>query len=180
MDIGNILLGGLVGAVMGFVLTPAIRAIWFKFFHRPKPKHLIGNWTAYHWTYLRGKPVLYRATWRIRRGFAHPFSVTAILCGGMRYKGHIQVEEHHICVTVKSHDHAETGSFRFPHRLPSNDEPLVGFWLSYDHDKLVATGASVLLASDMRHEEVERTLRSFVRAEGDKPLMRAEDQMKSR
>lgn len=170
--INEIIVSAFVGAVFGFILGPLLRAIYFKVFHKPKPKHLINNWIEYHWTYKNDQPVFYKATWKIRRGLRYPFSIKVTLSDGMVYKGHMKSEDDHLIVITDSKDHSETVIWRFPKRLPSNDSPLVGFWLSYDHDKIIATGGVVLLKNEIPEEEAKSILSRTIRDEKDIPLMR--------
>ena len=177
MDTFKWLAGPFVGAIIGLTLGPLWKALYFKLLHRPKPKYLIDDWVEYHWTYKNDQPVFYTAQWKIRRGIRHPFRVNQVLSDGMIYTGYIKTEDDNLIVMTESKDHSETITWRFPKRLPSNDKPLIGFWLSYDHDKIIATGGVILLKSKISEEQAKSILFQTIRDEAGIPLMRETKRM---
>lgn len=153
-----------IGAIVGLALPYTLK-VGYYFFKLFKKTHLDGLWYNYHWSYKNKQPVIFESTWEIKRGILQSFAITACYSdSGLLYKGHIRIEGDQLMVVFGSTQHSEHPVYRFPYPIQSNCQMLHGLWLSFDHDKNIASGGAVVsrsrLTVSQAEEEIKRTLKS--------------------
>lgn len=81
----------------------------------------------------------------------------------MKYNGYLTLEgEDRIIFFGKSTTQNERVVFRFPNPLGSANDIVFGLWLSYDHDKYIASGGALLTKENLTNEQAEETLREHI------------------
>lgn len=158
----EILLKAFLAAIITLILERAPK-IYESIVIRRKHFSLIGDtWKSFHYTTRKGKPEVIESDWTIKRGTLSPFKVT-FEQPGLKYKGRIIFEgDDRILVYAKATTQNETVVYRFPNPLPSNGDSVSGLWMSYDHDKNIASGGSLLTRESIAKEEAKPRLISNI------------------
>jgi hypothetical protein len=140
------------------VAAVAARAIWL-FRQRRSRSFLIGSWFSYHWTFINERPTIVQGELEI--SFS-PASLRAslrfeLLQRGtlLRYRGDSSFEGDHLLLTLKSKDFKETTVIRLDIPLESKGDIIPGFWLGFNHDKKLSTGALLLCRNQQPEEFID-------------------------
>ena len=160
------LLYALLHAIIVAVLTLALERapkVYGSWAIRRRYFALLGdNWKGFHYSFKRGKPVLIESTWKITKGYMTPFKVIWEQ-PELTYKGRLKLEgDDRIIVDVKAKTQNERVVFRFPNPLLSTRDIVWGLWLSYDHDKHIASGGALLTKEDLTREQAEKELKDHI------------------
>lgn len=155
----------LISAIVGFLLPYVIKVIVFLFL-RFRKNYLEGKWHHYHWTYLKNNPILIHSEWRIKKGILHRFIVQAKqIRTKLFYKGYIKIEGDGLFLVFHSNQHDEHPVYRFPYPISSNCDLIHGLWLSFDHDKKIASGGSLLSRNEIPEDKIVGLLKSKLKSE---------------
>lgn len=130
---------------------------------RRRRSFLLGDWHGYHATFYAGQPVIVHDTFRVRRGVRGALIVSAEqndgLAPSLTYSGEVRLEGH-IVFVLSAKSHEETLVLRFVEPIPSNPTPMVGLWLSQDHDRNPACGTIALTRAELSSTEAAKLLES--------------------
>jgi len=166
------LIVALVSATIGFCIPYVLKIIYYLFLHLKK-NYLEGIWYCYHWTYLNNQPILIKSDWTIKKGVLHRFIVEMKQRDtGLVYTGKIIIEGDHLLIMLDSEQYIEHPVFRFPYPIPSNCKLLYGLWLSFDHDKKIASGGATLSRDELANDQVETVMKSGLKTEKNIILVR--------
>ncbi|MCF2502735.1 hypothetical protein L0663_05055 [Dyadobacter sp. CY107] len=166
----TLFLGAAVGAVFGSYsqLWNLLTFVYRRFFVVMRYE---GTWYSYHWTYIQHEPKIVFSIVDIRKGIWSPYRFKLTQRGtNLIYKGTGRVEGSHLIFNFRATGHEERTICRFQDILTSLDVT-AGLWLSYDHDKNVASGAIILSQNEIPAEDIERTIRSSFKRERDSILI---------
>ncbi|MET8152653.1 hypothetical protein ACIBSW_30010 [Actinoplanes sp. NPDC049668] len=155
------LVGALVGASVTWWSTP-IRYLRARNSHG----YLLGTWYEYHYTFRHGRMMLGRAVVTIRPGFRSSLKADVVshevhadgMVTDLSYTGQVR-REGHLVLSLSGRSHDDTMMMRYIERLPSNPAPMLGIWLSQDHDCLPAAGVSALSRKELTDEQAHDVLR---------------------
>ncbi|MEU8202016.1 hypothetical protein [Streptosporangium sp. NPDC049046] len=159
----------LIVTALGAVLGATAQWWWLAARHllvRWKPHRMQGEWHECHYTFRYGREELGRGRLTIKKGLLHRVAVTIYdeerhVKGkghGLDYSGELTGEDH-ILISVRERNHPHTVVMRFNDPLPSNPEPIVGLWLSEDHDRCPAAGVTLLTRDRLSDEQACALLR---------------------
>jgi len=140
---------------------------WRYFFVK---SNLEGSWHSYHWTYLKGSPVIVASKVKIKKGIFHRYTFVLNQDTSLSYRGTGVMEADHIIFTIKGHSHEEKTICRFPNILPSTNI-FYGLWLSFDHDKKIASGGIMISKDELDTNALERYIRLGIKSEKNAILM---------
>ncbi|GID95328.1 hypothetical protein ACFQFC_33215 [Amorphoplanes digitatis] len=155
------LVGALVGASVTWWSSP-IRYLRARNDHQ----HLLGTWYEYHYTFRHGQVILGRAAVTIRPGFKNALMAVVVQhethpdgeVTDLSYAGRVSYEGH-LVLSLSGSPHDHTVVMRYLERLPSNTAPMLGMWMSQDHDCLPAAGVSALSRRELTDEQAREVLR---------------------
>ncbi|MCQ9374201.1 hypothetical protein NMQ14_08070 [Methyloversatilis sp. XJ19-13] len=172
----SMILGALSGLVLTIAWSHAPKLLLFpvflyKFFF--KKSALVGDWNAYHWTYVRSKPGIVKSFVQIRRGLLHPYVVQLKenIDSQLHYKGRVQIEKDQILVYFDSTDHQESLVVRLRNPLGKVSNELCAIWLGYDHDGDITAGALLLTKSDLSEDAAKRAISKCIENPSTAALM---------
>ena len=124
------------------------------------------NWHGFHYTFKDGEPVFYETKWVIEKGFLVPFKCEMdFKSESLKYRGHLLLEGDDRVVFYgepKGKGEEEYVVFRFPNRLRSATDIVCGLWLSYDHDRHIASGGALLTRKEISSKEAEEKIKRYV------------------
>jgi len=169
----DLILKAFIAAVLTLALERVPKAYESRKIRRRYFALLGDQWKGFHYSFKKGKPVLIESTWKITKGFLTPFKVKTEQ-PELAYHGHLEPEgDDRVIIYVKAETQNETMVFRFPNPLLSANDIVYGLWLSYDHDKHIASGGALLTKQDLTSEQVEKELKDYIlRFPEGFPLMR--------
>lgn len=170
----EILLKAVVAAIVTLLLERAPRFLEAR---RMRKKHfaLLGSsWNGYHFSSKHKKPLLIQSKWSIQPGWLKPFLVT-FKQPGLTYQGHLAFEsDDRIIVYLRCVEHEERMIYRFANPLKSTNDIVWGLWLSFDHDRHIASGGAILTQEELSEADAASAVKECVVscADGDVPLLR--------
>ena len=122
---------------------------------RRKNFALLGDWYGYHLSFQNAKALVFSSEWHITKGILKPFHIECSVAGMLHYKGHVILEgDDRIIVYAHSLTQNEQVVYRFPNPLLSSSKLVSGLWLSYDHDKHIAAGGTLMSQQPLGEEQV--------------------------
>ena len=163
-------MGAIVGAIFGSYnkIWNLSTFIYRYFFVKTRYE---GTWFSYHWTYLMHKPQIISSKLIIKKGIWSPYSFNLVQVGtNLIYNGEGRVEGSHLVLTFKATGHEERTVCRFQDILQSKNMTS-GLWLSYDHDKNVASGGIILSKTEISEPEVNMALSKNIKSERQAVLL---------
>lgn len=164
----------LLGAVVGTIVSSydkIWRVIKYAYKNVTEKSHIEGDWFGYHWTYKDNKPFLVYSNIKISKGIWHQYKVELTQKNTtLTYDGFGTTEGSDIVITFMSKKHPERLSARFPYILASKDRTY-GLWLSYDHDRKIASGVIVLSTKEIPDDQVAKEIKLGVKSEKDIALI---------
>lgn len=94
-----------------------------------------------------------------------PYVFTSILDNTLKYKGYITFEgDDRVVFHGEGDSHTESLTYRFYNPL-AKSKVHTGIWLSFDHDRQIAAGASIFSRHDLSKDEVLERMKQIQLAE---------------
>lgn len=160
-----------LGAMMGFILPYLIKFIIY-LFKRLIPTPVCGEWKSYLWWTNNGKIELCTMNTIIKRGILRSYNVTFSDSTSI-YRGTACIEDNNLCISMNSGDPILKGStyHRFELSTGEKRNRLFGFWLSFDGDKKVSCGGSILAKESIDMASITNIVQTEYSMAKDVPLM---------
>lgn len=160
-----------LGALMGFILPYFIKFIIF-LFKRFIPTPICGKWKSYIWWTNNDKIELCTMNAIIKRGILCSYNVTVSDSRSL-YKGTAHIEDNNLCLSMNSCDPILKSStfHRFELSTDEKRNQLFGFWLSFDGDKKVSCGGSILAKDNIDIASISNIIQKEYSMNTDVPLM---------
>ena len=174
-NIIEIIFGGIAGAAIPFALTKfpelmTVRKIRRKYFS------LVGDWKGFHYTCMGGKALLIKGDWKIKPGLINPF-VVDYKQKDLYYTGSLTLDgDDRAIINTKSQTQNETLRYIFRNPLNTKKDIIPGIWLSYDHDKSIASGGAILTQKNLTKAQAHKILKDCMKifSDEDIPFIRIE------
>lgn len=160
-----------LGAMMGFILPYFIKFIIY-LFKRFTPTPICGEWKSYLWWTNNGKIELCTMNVIIKRGVFCSYNVTFSDSTSI-YRGTACIEDNNLCISMNSCDTILKAStfHRFELSTGEKRSQLYGFWLSFDGDKKVSCGGSILAKENIDVASIANIIQTEYIMNKDVPLM---------
>lgn len=160
-----------LGAMMGFILPYFIKFIIY-LFKRFIPTPICGEWKSYLWWTNNGKIELCTMNVIIKRGIFCSYNVTFSDSTSI-YRGTACIEDNNLCISMNSCDTILKAStfHRFELSTGEKRSQLYGFWLSFDGDKKVSCGGSILAKENIDVASIANIIQTEYIMNKDVPLM---------
>ncbi len=160
-----------LGALIGFILPYLIKFIIY-LFKRFFPTPVCGEWKSYIWWTNNGKIELCAMNAIIKRGILYQYNVTFSDSTSL-YRGTACIEDNNLCISMNSCDPILKASTFHRYELSTGEKRnrLFGFWLSFDGDKRVSCGGSILAKDNIDTASIANIIQTEYRMAKDVPLM---------
>lgn len=164
------LITALIGAILGCLIPYAVEFVK-TLRARFNESFLIGDWYEYHISCANGGSSINKDSWNIKRGLFYPLKVECI-SSEITYVGSMEKEREHLIVTMNAKQARCSVHCRFEYPFPSNPTPILGLWLSFDHDNLVSSGAILLSKDELSDQKIRAIMKSRSKIVEGLPLMK--------